>query len=141
MDELLNALDNDENAYLLELSKPKIKREKNDILQQVQFSGNTLKMFHEKLDEYRYICDASSLRIGSYIRWINLNKIGEIENNKLLTNGAIICDWKLYDNGLHVMCKTHNHRIMQIKFEENLIFQKLTNQEQVLLSVLEYVNK
>jgi hypothetical protein len=139
MEDLLKALDNDDNAYLLDLSKTKIKQQKNDILQQVQFHGTTLKYLHEKLEDYRYICDAGSLRIGAYIRWMNLHKIGDTIVEKLLTNGAIICDWKLLDNGLHVICKTNNHKIIQIKFDENLIFQKLTQQEQVLLSVIQYI--
>ena len=141
MEELLKALDNEENAYLLELSNDKIKKGKNDILQQIQISGSTLKMMHKKLEDYRYITDVDSLRIGSYIRWINLLKLGDTIPGKILTNGAIVCDWKIYDNGLHIVCKTNNHRILQIKFEENLIFQKLSDQEHVLLSVIDYVSK
>ncbi len=141
MDDLLKALENEKHSYLLELSKDKIKTEKNDILQQVQFNKNELKILHEKLDNYRYICDADSLISGSYIRWINLYNIGNTQVEKILTNGAIICDWKILDNGLHVICKTNNFRIIQIKFEENLIFQKLSDQENVLLSVIDYINK
>jgi hypothetical protein len=141
MEDLLNALDNESNAYLLQLSHDKIKKEKNDILQQIQLRGAPLKMLHEKLQDYRYITDANSLINGSYIRWINLKKMGETIPGKILTNGAIICDWKLYDNGLYVVCKTNNYRVIQIKFDETLIFQKLSSQEQVLLSVIDYVSK
>ena len=141
MDELLKALDNDKNEYLMQLSNSKIKHEKNDILQQIQMSGPALKRMHSKLTEYRYMSDADSLRNGAYIRWINLTKLDKMSPEQLLTNGALICDWKLYDTGVCVVCKTHMGRIIQIKFEENLIFQKLTNQEQVLLSVIDYVNK
>lgn len=141
MEDLLNALDNEENSYLMELSNSKIKKEKNDILQQIQLRGEALKNMHTKLTDYRYISDADSLRIGCYIRWINLRRLGETIPEKILTNGALVCDWKLYDNGLHIVCKTNNNRILQIKFEENLIFQKLTNQEQVLLTVIDYVSK
>jgi len=141
MDELLKALDNDKNEYLMHLSNSKIKREKNDILQQIQLSGPILKLMHGKLADYRYMSDADSLRNGSYIRWINLTKLDKTTPEKMLTNGPLICDWKIYDNGLHGVCKTHIGRIIQIKFEENLIFQKLTDQEQVLLSVIDYVSK
>ena len=141
MDELLKALDNDKNEYLMQLSNSKIKSEKNDVLQQIQLSGTVLRLMHSKLAEYRYMSDADSLRNGAYIRWINLTKLDKMSPEKLLTNGALICDWKLCDTGLHVVCKTHVGRIIQIKFDENLIFQKLTNQEQVLLSVIDYVSK
>ena len=141
MDELLKALDNDKNEYLMQLSNSKIKHEKNDILQQIQLRGAPLKLLHEKLEDYRYITDADSLINGSYIRWINLKKMGDTIPEKILTNGAVVCDWKICDNGLYVVCKTNNYRVIQIKFDETLIFQKLSSQEQVLLSVIDYVSK
>ncbi len=56
-----------------------------------------------------------------------------------LTNGAIICDVKLVNGKLHVLCKNRG-RMMQIKFDEVLIFQKLSDQERVILSILDYLD-
>ena len=143
MDKLLQSLDNDNNAQILQLSHSKIKQEKNDILQQLNFTRTVLKDIHTKLENYRYIVDADSLCNGSYIRWINLQKLTtstNSSNTKILTNGAIICDWKLHDNGICVVCKTNQGYIIQIKFDETLIFQKLTEQEQVILSVVDYIH-
>jgi hypothetical protein len=140
MDKLLKSLDNDNNAQILQLSHSKIKNEKNDILQQLNFTRTVLKEIHIKLDNYRYIMDADSLCNGSYIRWINLQKLTTSTNSKILTNGAIICDWKIHDNGISVVCKTNMGHIIQIKFDETLIFQKLTEQEHIILSVVDYIH-
>ena len=70
-------------------------------------------------------------------RWINLNKPDQIK----LTNGGLICDIKYLDDGCHLMCKNNFNQIMQISMETNLIFQKLNNQEKVILSVIDYLNK
>ena len=79
----------------------------------------------------------SDLSYGHYIRWINLKNPDSFK----LTNGAIVCDIKVINNQVQIICKGGNRRIFQIKFDENMIFQKLTDQEKVLLSVLDYLNK
>ena len=141
MDDLVKALDNDKNVYIMDLTSSKISQEKNDILQQIQLGKDILKQIHKKLNEYRYVSDINSLQVGSYIRWINLETIGDTIPSKLLTNGAVACDWEITDVGVIITCKTTFGRFMNINFDKNLIFQKLTEQELVLLSVIDYVNK
>ena len=144
MNTLLSALDNEKNSTIMNLDYKTIKKMKNDILQQLQIKGEDLKKMHEKLKNYRYIDTIDNLNIGGYVRWINLKKLekqeGEIDFKKILTNGAIICDWKILDNCIHIVCKTNQHRIIQLNFDENLLFQKLTEQEEILLSVIKYLN-
>ena len=47
IDYLLNALDNDNNSTIINLTNNKIKQEKNDILQKLQLNRETLKSFHK----------------------------------------------------------------------------------------------
>ena len=63
-------------------------------------------------------------------RWININNPENIK----LTMGGLICEIKYLDNGCHILCKNRYNKIMQIKMEETLIFQKLNNQEKVILN-------
>ena len=96
---------------------------------------NKLKLYHKKLKDYRYCSDLKDIQYGFYIRWIPLKD----PDNMNLTNGAIICDVKLVNGQLHVLCKNRG-RMMQIKFDEVLIFQKLSDQERVILSILDYLD-
>lgn len=137
IDDLLNALENDTNASIMKLTNSKIKQYKNNILQQINLDRDQLKSFHKKLKNYRYCDDFISLQLGYYIRWISLKNPDNIK----LTNGAIIIDIKILDNGLHIVCKNNMNRIIQIKFDEVIIFQKLSNQEKIILSVLDYLDK
>ena len=137
IDDLLNALENDTNASIMKLTNSKIKQYKNNILQQINLDRDQLKLFHKKLKHYRYCDDFISLQLGYYIRWISLKNPDNIK----LTNGAIIIDIKILDNGLHIVCKNNMNRIIQIKFDEVIIFQKLSNQEKIILSVLDYLDK
>ena len=135
VDDLLDALENESNSSIINLTTKKIKEQKNNVLQQIQLSREKLKLYHKKLKEYRYCTDLKDIQYGFYIRWIPLKD----PENMNLTNGAIICDVKLVNGQLHVLCKNRG-RMMQIKFDEVLIFQKLSEQERVILSILDYLD-
>ena len=137
VDNLLNALENEGNASIMKLTTSKIKQIKNTILQQLQLDSKTLKSYHKKLKNYRYCDEVSDLQYGYYIRWIPLKNPDNIK----LTNGAVIADIKIYDSGVQCLCKNSLNRFMQFKFDEVIIFQKLSSQEQVILSVLDYLEK
>ncbi len=134
---LLNALDNDNNSSIMKYTSKKINKFKNDILQQIQLTGEKLKEYHKKLKEYRYCSDMVDLQYGYYIRWISLKNPDNIK----LTNGAHILDVLIKKNGIHILCKNNRNKIFQIKFDEVIIFQKLSQQEDILLGVLDYLDK
>lgn len=136
VDNLLKALDNEEHTNLINTSFQQIAKDKNDILQNLHLQKDKLKDFHKKLRHYRYIDELNDLKYGQYIRWINLNN----ESLKL-TSGGIFLDLKLLNNGTHVVCKNNMNRVFQIKFDECIFFQKISNQEEIILKVLNYVNK
>ena len=145
MEKLVKALDNDNNQNIVdnELDYKKINQAKNDILQQLQLSRDSLKIMHKQLKAYRYIDSMEEVRYGSYIRWIKLNNPEDIK----LTNGGIVVDIKVFkyeEEGIdeeHLVCRNRMNRLFQIKLNENIVFQKLNDQEQVLLSAMEYLNK
>lgn len=133
--ELLDALEKDTNSSVIDLTNSKIKQIKNDILQQLQIKGSKLKEMHKKLKEYRYCTDLRDLQYGFYIRWIPLKNPEKI----YLTNGGIVCDVKLVKGELHVLCKNNFNRFFQFKFDEVIIFQKISNQEKIILGILDYL--
>ena len=133
---LLHSLENESNASIMNLTTCKIKEHKNNALQRLQLERNVLKIFHKKLCEYRYCTDMSDLQYGFYIRWIPLKN----PENIYITNGGILCDMKVVNDQVHIVCKNNRNRLIQFKFDETIIFQKLSPQEKVILSVLDYVN-
>ena len=136
VNELLQALENETNSSIMNLTTGKIKQHKNTILQRLQLSAKKLKIFHKKLKHYRYCTDLSDIQYGYYIRWIPLKD----PTNLNLTNGALVCDIKIINSQLHILCKNGMNRMFQIKFDEVIIFQKLSNQERVILGVLDYLD-
>jgi len=134
--EILKAVENTENENIMKYTREKIHNMKDDILQQLQFSEEKLADYHGKLKNFRYVDDLSDLNYGSYIRWINISNPERLQ----LTNGGIICDIQFFDSGVQILCKNPYNKFYQIKFDNCIFFQKLTNQEQVILDVISYLN-
>lgn len=132
---LIQALNNDDNERFMHLTNQKIMAQKNDILQKLRFEKEKLKQYNKKLKQYRYIEEIDDLTYGNYIRWINLKNI---ENMKL-TNGAIICDIIVCDNGTHILCKNSFNKMFRLIMDECIIFQKLNEEEKMILNVLTYL--
>ena len=122
---------------LLYLTSGKIKQIKNNILQKLYLSREELLDFHKKLKEYRFIDELDEIKIGGYIRWINLiNK-----DNIKLTNGGLIIDLKNSDDDIIIICKNSNNRVFSLKMNNCFIFQKLNQQEKILIKIIDYVHK
>ena len=136
IDTLLKALDNEDNEGLLDIDLNKIKQTKNDILQKVGFDRETLKKYNRALKNYKYIDEIPDIKFGSYVRWIPLKNPSKIK----LTNGGIVCDVKINDD-VSVVCRNGMNRLFEFKMAECLVFQKLSDQELVLLSAMNYLNK
>lgn len=134
---LLKSINNDQNESLMKLNKDKIAKSKNDILQQLNLDKTILKSYHKKLKQYRYVEDLADLRYGSYIRWIPIKNPEKVK----LTNGGIYCDMKFTDNGVLIVIKNNRNFVINFKFDESLIFQKLSDQEQILLTLIDYLEK
>ena len=134
---ILDALENETNASIMELTTEKIQTQKNNMLQRLQLPRDKLKEFHKKLKKYRYCSDLKDIQSGFYIRWITLRNPEKI----ILTNGGIVCEIKITENGTYIVCKNRFNNIFQLKFDECLIFQKISQQEAVILKVLDYLVK
>ena len=137
VDKLLKALDNDDNSHLLDLTNDKILNIKIDILKELGFSQEQLLDILKKLKNYRYVDGMNELSYGAFIRWIPISNPDKLD----LTKGSIFCEFKVTDKGVFVVCKNFMNKHHQFKLEENLIFQKITDQEHVLLSALDHLAK
>jgi hypothetical protein len=110
-----------------------------NILKELQLPKKDTLDLLKKLNEYKYVDEMNELKYGSYIRWIPI----ENPDNIYLTQGAIFCEMKITDDGVFCICKIYGYksRHFQISMDKNLIFQKLTGQELILLSALDHLSK
>ena len=139
VNKLLKALDDETNETLFNYTTKKIQEMNLKVLQELDLSREDTLDFLSKLRNYRYVDEMDDLKYGTYLRWIPLNNPKDVQ----LTKGAIFCELKITDDGVQLVCKNYgyNNRFFQIKLDENLVFQRLTEQEQVLLSALDHLSK
>ena len=62
-------------------------------------------------------------------------------DNLQLTRGAFLCDIDISDDGINIICKNLFGRHCTFKMNEILLFQKISDDEQVILSALKYLQK
>ena len=134
---LQEALENDDNLNIINTNIQEIKQKKNEILQELGLDRNDLKSFHKKLNGYMYIDNIKDLKYGRNIRWVNLNKITNIK----ITNGALLCDIKIHNKGIALILKSFNNTYITMYLNENIIFQKISDEEKILLKAVDYLNK
>ena len=65
--ELLKALENDNNTNIINLTNSIIKNMKNDVIQKLQLKRDEIKELHTKLKDYRYINEINDINYGFYI--------------------------------------------------------------------------
>ncbi len=132
MDEIEVALNNDKNEGILKHTKKSIQEKKKDIVHEL-FPVKERKEILQKLKDYRHVDELNDIRVGCYARWINIE-------NKTLANGGIIIKVDIGDNGIYVVLK-NNFKIFTILFDNVFLFQKITNQEHIILSIIDKINK
>jgi len=139
VNKLIKALDDETNENLFNFTTDKMREMNLKIIKELNLSRDESLSILKKLKEYKYVDEMSDLKYGTYIRWI------PIENPKQigLTKGAIFCEMKITDDGVFLICKNlgYSSKHFRISMDSNLIFQKLTDQELILLSALDHLIK
>jgi hypothetical protein len=135
VNKLADALDNENNESIMNFTNKKIIELNYNILKELHLDKETTLNYLKKLKGYRYIDEISDLKYGGFIKWIPIID----PNNLPLHYTGIICEIKITDDGVFIICKNFMHRNYTFKMDECLIFQKLSHQEQVILSALDHL--
>ena len=134
---LAKALENKDNESILNLTNKKIKEINLNILKELHLPRATTLEYMKKLKNYRYIDEVNNVKYGAFIKWIPLSDPDYLP----LNTGGIVCEIKITDAGMVLVCKNFMHKYYQIKMDECLLFQKLSYQEEVLLSALDHLSE
>jgi hypothetical protein len=139
VNKLLKALDDESNESLLNFTTDKIREMNLNILKELHLPKKDTLDIYNKLKDYKYVDEMNELKYGTFIRWIPI----EDPKNISLTKGALFCEMKITDEGVFCVCKNFGFpaRHFRLSMDKNLIFQKLTTQEIVLLSALDHLSK
>ena len=146
VEKLLESIENDKNDYLEKKSMKIITQEIYETIQKLPLPQKTRFEYCQKLVGYRLVDDVHELHAGKHVRWIRENAQAQVLMNGLaqtqvLTNGGIATTIKFLDNGTQVLCKLTGQRFIQFKFDECIIFQKMSLEEQLIMMAYDYLDK
>ena len=134
-------IENDKNDYLQNKSMKIITKEIYETIKQLRLSQETKLEYCQKLMGYRLVDDVHELHVGKHVRWIREQaKVLTNGQAQVLTNGGIVTTIKFLDNGTQVLCKSSGQRFIQFKFDECIIFQKMSLEEQLIMMAYDYLD-
>jgi hypothetical protein len=112
-----------------------INKEKNVILSRLLDKENERKVYRKLLVDYRYVDEIDEFRMGSYVRYFNIQKDSGLE----LMRGGFIVDLQTREEKVYLLCKNGNNKFFKILLQDSIVFQKNTKQEKLLLDILDHI--
>ena len=131
---ILDSVENEKNDYLENKTMDDITKDVFENIAELSLTKEKTKNLCDKLIGYRFIDEINELFRGRHVRWIR-------RDCDKLTTGGIVVDIKFLKDGIQVLIKNNMNRFIQYRFDECLSFQKLSNEEQLLLMAYEELQK
>tara|TARA_Y100000816_G_scaffold292442_1_gene287730 strand:+ start:1215 stop:1682 length:468 start_codon:yes stop_codon:yes gene_type:complete len=123
---------NEHISYLQNKTMESFAKEILDLLKEEFDDSDFIKTALYKLKEYRYVENICDLFKGKHVRWIRL------ETTPRLTNGGVVVDIRFGKKGMQILVKSNTNKFMQIGFDDCLFFQKLNEDELMILGLQEF---
>jgi hypothetical protein len=124
IDDLLDKVEKEH--YLENKNVSDISKDIFDAIDELGLEKEVAENFCARLSGYRYVERICDLRNGRLLRWIK-------RSNRALTNGGLLVNVKMDPKGVQLLCKNNMNRFFCVRFDDCLIFQKLTTEEQLVL--------
>ena len=136
---ILSAMNKTENSTIANLTLKKIAARRHEILSSLNLTPEKMAEFERKLVMYRVIESPYDLKHNQLIRWIPMRSL---ETRPYVTLGGTL--FRVRENveeGVHVVTIRNVKRfVFNIKFEVNVVFQRLSRDEMLILRAVEYVD-
>lgn len=143
VDHLLKKIEKEDNNYLENKRLSDISKDVFDAISELNLNGdecNDLAMdFCDRLSGYRHVERICDLRNGKLMRWIK-RPLNNDCKKVTLTNGGILMNIKIENSGVQLLCRNNANRFFNIKFDDCLVFQKLSMEEQLILMSYEHID-
>jgi hypothetical protein len=135
---ILSAMNKAENNTIANMTLKMIAARRHEILSSLNLTPAKMEEFERKLSMYRVIESPYDLKHNQLIRWIPLRSL---EARPYVTLGG--CLFRIKQNetdGLHTVTIRNVKRfVFNIKFELNVVFQRLSQEELLILRAVEFV--
>jgi hypothetical protein len=136
---ILSAMNKAENNTIANMTLKKITARRHEILSSLNLTTEKMDEFERKLHMYRVIENPYDLKHNQLIRWIPLRSL---EMRPYVTlGGTLFRVRESQTEKLHIVTIRNIKKfVYNIKFELNVMFQRLSQEELLILRAVEYVN-
>ena len=135
---ILSIMNKTENNTIANMTLKKIASRRHEILSSLNLTPEKMAEFERKLMMYRVIETPYDLKHNQLIRWIPMRSL---ETRPYVTLGGTL--FRVRENveeGVHVVTIRNVKRfVFNIKFEVNVVFQRLSREEMLILRAVEFV--
>ena len=135
---ILSAMNKAENNTIANMTLKKIIARRHEILSSLNLTPEKMEEFERKLHMYRVIENPYDLKHNQMIRWIPLRSL---ETRPYVTLGGTL--FRVRENTeekVHVVTIRNIKKfVFNIRFELNVVFQRLSQEELMILRAVEYV--
>ena len=140
--ELLMAYENKNNDYLDGKTSAHIAHEiasSFDLLEETYTMTKKLKReMAESLTGYRFVDELDQLHVGKYTRWLQKYSSSA---KPVITNGGFLTNVESGNEGTFMKIRLYANKVINISFDNCLIYQKFSVGEQLVLLVADYAVK
>jgi len=135
---ILSAMTKSENSTIVNMTLQKIANRRQEVLSSMNLTPEKYAEFERKLQMYRVVETPDELKHNQLIRWIPLRSL---ETRPYLTIGGCLFRVKYNEEEcLHIVTIRNVKKfVFNIKFELNAVFQRLSQEELLILRAVEYV--
>jgi uncharacterized membrane-anchored protein YjiN (DUF445 family) len=124
-------IEQDQNHIVLNLSQTKITEDIIHSLKSINLTQEQIENYCVRLIDYQYMDEIHELVLGKYIRWIR-----RADKTHKMSIGGIITDIMIEDSGVYLKIKIINLLYScKLKYDEFLIYQKLSNDDKLRLTI------
>jgi hypothetical protein len=135
---ILSAMNKAENNTIANMTLQKITARRHEIFSSLNLTTEKMEEFERKLHMYRVIENPWDLKHNQLIRWIPLRSL---ETRPYVTLGGTL--FRVRENPeekLHIVTIRNVKKfVYNIRFELNVVFQRLSQEELMILRAVEYV--
>jgi len=101
-----------------------LSKEVFDVINPLEISEDNKHDICQRLIGYRWVDRLCDLRSGRLVRWVKKDR---------LTNGGLLMNVKIENTGVILLCKNNVGRFFCVKWDDTIVFQRLTMEEQLVL--------
>lgn len=136
LEKLLEGIDDRHTEWMEGMTMETLREQRIQMLSELEnVSHDTLGTWLTKLEKYRVIDELQHLQMGRYVRWVSF---ANPEHPRLIL-GGFVCGIYIEETGIEVEVLARRKFVHRFSYDDVFLFQRLTPQEEILLSLVEYL--